>query len=621
MEDSSELSIPFPQLQQQQHQNQHPNDDQAKDDGNEEEEDDDDIMAAAASLDEQQQPVTETAAAANTTTTTTVAATTLLNDDDDPDPMDDDNNNIDNNNNNHSNRNTNSKKRRVSASYGSRTTIIGIGLKRRSCICLNSKECNEIMTKWAKCYPSMYHYVQLPKLAGMDIHGTHTIRNISDTELYKNQFRLATLRYLAVKNPIPKDERIALCHYRTLQINIIRFAKVDIQQQRNCNQKPDQRLGWFLILLLLFRSPMNLTFMTFYCFVFFYFFLYYYVDPQVRDYLYWPKNTPAHCKYAIPKTLAASLTNHSMDVNREQCQGLNQHDYCYAVPCYDFETAKKDILQYECHFYDQVKQVKMTPTKFVREHFAQQERIDELQQQLQAQQLQPPSHAAAIAAVAGMHAQQQQGIPTTATAATTTGLAQQQQLQQHLGPPPSLLVLPPQQQQQQQLNHRWQQQPNTNDPLPTFPQQEQQQQYSFGTTTTSTSTTTPNHNGYNTGTTMPQPQHHHHHHTLEHSHVGTIHQQQRQAHYVLPIQQQQHQPLGTTAVATTTPGTEMTNDLGNTNITTIITTNAAAANVNNNNNEDYDVDDDELHNAHPRRWPKKIFQTIDNSNNNNNNNT
>jgi hypothetical protein len=116
-------------------------------------------------------------------------------------------------NNNNSNDNS-SKKRRVSASYGSRTTIMEIGLKRRSCICLNSKECNEIMTKWAKCNPSMYHYVQLPKLAGMDANGVNTTRNISDTELYKNQFRLSTLRYLPVKNPIPKDERIALCHYR-----------------------------------------------------------------------------------------------------------------------------------------------------------------------------------------------------------------------------------------------------------------------------------------------------------------------------------------------------------------------------------------------------------------------
>lgn len=61
---------------------------------------------------------------------------------------------------------------------------------------------------------SMYHYVQLPKLAGMDADGVTTTRNISDTELYKNQFRLSTLRYLDAKNPIPKDERIALLHYR-----------------------------------------------------------------------------------------------------------------------------------------------------------------------------------------------------------------------------------------------------------------------------------------------------------------------------------------------------------------------------------------------------------------------
>ena len=50
-----------------------------------------------------------------------------------------------------------------SSSYGSRTTIVEVGLKRRSCICMN-KECNTIMTKWAKVSPHNYHHVQLPKL-------------------------------------------------------------------------------------------------------------------------------------------------------------------------------------------------------------------------------------------------------------------------------------------------------------------------------------------------------------------------------------------------------------------------------------------------------------------------
>lgn len=40
-----------------------------------------------------------------------------------------------------------------------------------------------------------------------------------------------------------------------------------------------------------------------------------FLAPQVREFLYWPKNTPAHCKYAIPRDLAASLTNNPMDVN------------------------------------------------------------------------------------------------------------------------------------------------------------------------------------------------------------------------------------------------------------------------------------------------------------------
>ena len=100
---------------------------------------------------------------------------------------------------------------------------------------------------------------------------------ISDTELYKNQFRLSTLRHLqktcGVKNPIPKDERVALLHYH----------------------------------------------------------------PLVRQELRWTKNTPASQKYKISPQLASTIPN--MNINEDRCLGLNI-DKCYIVPTYDFNIAK-----------------------------------------------------------------------------------------------------------------------------------------------------------------------------------------------------------------------------------------------------------------------------------------
>jgi regulator of replication initiation timing len=298
------------------------------------------------------------------------------------------------------------KKGRVSASYGSRTTIVETGQKRRSCICAHPR-CNEIMTKWAKCNPSMYHYVQLPKFAGMDAQG-NVLRNISDTELYKNHFRLATLRYLKVKNPLPKDERIAVLHYH----------------------------------------------------------------PEVREFLYWPKNTPAHSKYAIPRTLAATITNHSMDLEKDRCRGLNQQDWCYVVPCYDFDTSMKEILQFEAKFYETVSDVKKNANKFVREYQALREENESLKKhledmrqqqhnaQIQAQQneQQQQLQAAAIAAAAGMHA-------------AVVGVPEHQQQLQHV-PQPHM------QQQQQHAQPMWENRgqgvPTVYPPMP-HPQNQQQQ--------------------------------------------------------------------------------------------------------------------------------------------------
>jgi hypothetical protein len=210
------------------------------------------------------------------------------------------------------------------------------------------------MTKWAKISPHNYHFVQLPKLVVPSTSNNNGNSNttISDTEIYKNHFRLATLRHLersvGVKDPIPKDERVALLHYH----------------------------------------------------------------PAVRRYLFWPKNTPAHSKYAIPASLAASLTNHPMDVEEDRTRGIqlvhsNNHinaggnhanDYCYAVPCYDFETSKREILEKETLFYDKVKDIKQRPTHFAREYHSLLEeneklklKIEELQQQQQQQQ-QPPQN-------------------------------------------------------------------------------------------------------------------------------------------------------------------------------------------------------------------------------------
>jgi hypothetical protein len=52
------------------------------------------------------------------------------------------------------------KRPRAKPGFGlrtSRTTIVETGQKRRSCICTNSKQCNELMTKWAKVSPPDYH--------------------------------------------------------------------------------------------------------------------------------------------------------------------------------------------------------------------------------------------------------------------------------------------------------------------------------------------------------------------------------------------------------------------------------------------------------------------------------
>ena len=52
------------------------------------------------------------------------------------------------------------KKPRAKPGFGlrtSRTTIVDTGQKRRSCVCTNSKKCNELMTKWAKISPPDYH--------------------------------------------------------------------------------------------------------------------------------------------------------------------------------------------------------------------------------------------------------------------------------------------------------------------------------------------------------------------------------------------------------------------------------------------------------------------------------
>ncbi len=52
------------------------------------------------------------------------------------------------------------KRPRAKPGFGlrtSRTTIVETGQKRRSCICANSKLCNELMTRWAKVSPPDYH--------------------------------------------------------------------------------------------------------------------------------------------------------------------------------------------------------------------------------------------------------------------------------------------------------------------------------------------------------------------------------------------------------------------------------------------------------------------------------
>lgn len=286
------------------------------------------------------------------------------------------------------------KRSRAKPGFGlrtSRTTIVETGQKRRSCICTNSKQCNELMTKWAKVSPPDYHCkyheyyhvvfsrlqllltvifsfslhslvkklrhckdVQLPKehnpvpsteqlsieaefhhTAGLAMGKTNGVTingsgessvipgnnnihlhnnnnpNMSDTDTYKNGFRYATLRNIQSKNPLPKDERVALCHYH----------------------------------------------------------------PEVRPYLFWPKNTPSAQKYAIPVSLALKL---GYDIIATKCQGFNTEKYCYAVPTYSFEDAKAEIGSVEEVFYDRVRQIKSNPTQFVRDLRQSEEELKEV---------------------------------------------------------------------------------------------------------------------------------------------------------------------------------------------------------------------------------------------------
>uniref|UniRef100_A0A7S4ALZ3 Uncharacterized protein n=1 Tax=Pseudo-nitzschia australis TaxID=44445 RepID=A0A7S4ALZ3_9STRA len=123
---------------------------------------------------------------------------------------------------------------------------------------------------------------------------------MSSTDFYKNGFRHATLRHISAKNPIPKDERIALCHYH----------------------------------------------------------------PEVRPYLFWPKNTPSGQKYAIPLVLAIQL---GYDIEVAKCRGLNTDKYCYALPTYSFEDAQQEIGSMQKAFCDRLQQIETNPAQFVRD--------------------------------------------------------------------------------------------------------------------------------------------------------------------------------------------------------------------------------------------------------------
>ena len=166
------------------------------------------------------------------------------------------------------------------------------------------------------CFPSLYSIcldvkdVQLPKESIMGPEKMNAIAAatatatsftaMSDTDIYKNGFRLATLNNLETKYPLPKDERVALCHYH----------------------------------------------------------------PEVRPYLFWPKNTPASQKYAIPTSLATKLGNEYCDniaimLDHIKCQGLNttpDGKYCYILPTYSFEEARREILTIETDFFNRVRQ-------------------------------------------------------------------------------------------------------------------------------------------------------------------------------------------------------------------------------------------------------------------------
>ena len=274
---------------------------------------------------------------------------------------------------------------------------------------------------------------------------------ISDTELYKNQFRLSTLRHLqktcGVKNPIPKDERVALLHYH----------------------------------------------------------------PLVRQELRWTKNTPASQKYKISPQLASTIPN--MNINEDRCHGLNI-DKCYIVPTYDFNKAKAEVLQYETEFYDTVKEIKIKPTEFCRSYYSMKDENALLKQQILELKRNQSNHnhiqangVAAVGLAATQHhqhhhtqqqQQQQQMFEMGWNTATATRNAindasdayphggiehmqQQQQQQQQQEQQEVALQSPPQQpptiHPQQQYNYGFppQHDPITNAPLQQQDYQQQQQ--------------------------------------------------------------------------------------------------------------------------------------------------
>lgn len=250
----------------------------------------------------------------------------------------------------------------------------------------------------------------------------HGNTNMSDTDSYKNGFRYATLRRIQTKNPLPKDERVALCHYH----------------------------------------------------------------PEVRPYLFWPKNTPSAQKYAIPMSLAIQL---GYDAVATKCQGFNTEKYCYAVPTYSFEDAKKEIGGVEEAFYDRVRQIKTNPTQFVRDLRQCEEelkgvhklrrrnaellrRLDDRRRSIKRLRsvLKVQRHATKEAE------QQQQQLAAQAASANSQATAAQQQYQQHTYQTTGMYhqqqqLVDPSQQQQQTATIA---QPHTQYFQPPQPTQEQQ---------------------------------------------------------------------------------------------------------------------------------------------------